>query len=115
MPAVKIFIVAEESVIAHDLEKRLDRFGFSVCGHTASGAEAVKITEQERPDLVLMDIVLQGEVDGIQAADVIRKRLGIPIVFIMADADQERLKRAKLTMPFGYIHKPFKPGRQGHD
>ena len=62
---------------------------------------------RNRPDLVLMDIVLQGRMDGIEAADIIRSRWGIPVVFVTAHADRERLERAKLVYPFGYIIKPF--------
>ncbi len=71
------------------------------------GEAAVQKVAEHKPDLVLMDIVLKGEMDGIEAAESIRSRFGTPVVFVTAYADEKRLERAKLTMPFGFILKPF--------
>lgn len=101
-------IVENDIVIALDLEQRVEAFGYHVCGIVSRGHSAVEAAAAERPDLVLMDILLNGEVDGIEAAQRIRTQLGIPVVFVASYADDERLKRAKLTMPFGYIVKPFR-------
>ena len=103
----KILIVDDEVFIAKDLESRLKAMCYTVCGKASSGLEALELVEQHRPDLVMTDIVLQGEMDGIDAAEVIREKYGIPVVFITAYADAERLERAKLTYPFGYLLKPF--------
>ena len=107
MKKSKILIVEDETVIATDLSLRIQAMGYTVCATTVSGAEAVHLAELHRPDLVLMDIVLKGPMDGIEAAERIRSELGIAIVFITSYADEARLQRAKLILPFGYIIKPF--------
>jgi PAS domain S-box-containing protein len=103
----RVLIIEDEIIIASDLEARLERFGYRVCGTGTTGEEAVELADRHRPDLVLMDIVLSGELDGIEAAEVIRDRWGVPVVFITAYADTGRLERAKLAYPFGYVLKPF--------
>jgi len=105
--AARILIVEDEIIIAADLESRLNGLGYTVCGKATSGEKALKLVEQYQPDLVMMDIVLQGEMDGIDAAEVIRDKWSIPVVFITAYAETDRLERAKLTYPFGYLLKPF--------
>ncbi|MBA4394304.1 MAG: hypothetical protein C0407_12205, partial [Desulfobacca sp.] len=103
----KILIVEDEGLIALDLKTRLIRLGYTVSDQVNTAEKALERIEQEPPDLVLMDIVLKGQMDGIEAADIIRSRWGIPVVFVTAYADHERLERAKLVYPFGYILKPF--------
>ena len=103
----KILIVEDEVLIAADLESRLKGMGYKVCGNATTGKKALELVEQNQPDLVIMDIVLQGDMDGIDAAEVIRDKWSIPVVFLTAYADQDRLERAKLTYPFGYLLKPF--------
>jgi PAS domain S-box-containing protein len=103
----RILIVEDEALIALDLKMRLIQFGYTVLGHVFSAAKALPLIEQDYPDLVLMDIVTQGPLDGIEAAEIIRSRWGIPIIFTTAYADRERLKRAKLAYPFGYLLKPY--------
>ena len=103
----RIFIVEDEILIASDLESRLTGFGYSVCGQATSARQALIMIERDQPELVLMDVVLKGEMDGIDAARIIREKWGIPVVFVTAYADNERLERAKLTFPFGYRLKPI--------
>jgi len=103
----KILIVEDEVVIAADLESRLKGFGYAVCGKATTGEKGLELVEQDQPDLVMMDIVLKGGMGGIEAADVIRDRWGIPVVFLTAYENTDLLKRAKLTYPFGYLLKPF--------
>ncbi|MFH0789746.1 MAG: PAS domain S-box protein [Pseudomonadota bacterium] len=103
----KILIVEDEAIIAVDLKSHLEHLGYAVLAHLNSAEKALGLIEQAPPDLVLMDIVLKGKMDGIEAADLIRSRWDIPIVFLTAYADHERLDRAKLVYPFGYIIKPF--------
>ena len=103
----QILIVEDNSIVAEGIKDSLEKFGYVVAGIESSGENALKITEEKRPDLVLMDIVLKGEMDGIEAAGYIRSRFGIPVVFLTAYADEEKLERAKITMPFGYLIKPF--------
>ncbi|MCK5226914.1 MAG: PAS domain S-box protein, partial [Desulfobulbaceae bacterium] len=102
-----ILIVEDESIVARDIQECLLSFGYKVTGVVSSGEEAIKAVAEERPDLVLMDIVLNGNVDGIDAAHEIRTRFGVPVVYLTAYADDKTLERAKVTEPFGYIVKPF--------
>ncbi|MBU2548478.1 MAG: response regulator [Proteobacteria bacterium] len=104
---VRIMIVEDERLVAEDLTLRLKGMGYADCRLTAYGEGALEMIEAEPPDIVLMDIVLKGAMDGIEAAEAIRNRWGIPVVFLTAHADQQRIDRAKSTYPFGYILKPF--------
>ncbi len=107
MKKKQILIVEDERVEADDIKMILEKVGYAVCGIAFSGEEAVKKAEEMQPDLVLMDIVLKGEMDGIEAASIIRSRFDIPIVYLTAYADKKILDQAKITEPFGYILKPF--------
>jgi PAS domain S-box-containing protein len=105
---IRILIVEDEFVVAADLKIRLENLGYTVTGQVVSGEQALeRITQQDRPDLVLMDIYLKGEKDGIQTAEEIKDQFEIPVVFVSAFADQELLGRAKVAEPFGYVIKPF--------
>ncbi len=103
----RIFVVEDEQIVALELRERLTLMGHQVAGIAASGEEAIEDVRRLRPDLVLMDIKLQGAMDGIEAAAVIRRDTGIPVVYLTAFADDATLQRAKLTEPYGYILKPF--------
>jgi signal transduction histidine kinase len=107
MGDVKILVVEDESIVAKDIERCLKNLGYTVSATVVSGEEAIKKAGEDKPDLVLMDIVLQGEMDGIEAAKQIRSRFNIPIIYLTAYADEAILERAKITEPFGYILKPF--------
>src|SRR5262249_44979975 len=102
-----ILIVEDQRVVARDIAEHVTRLGYAVVGITGSGEEAVRLAEEVRPHLVLMDIRLDGAVDGGQAAQQIRERVHVPVVYLTAYADEEMLGRAKVTEPFGYILKPF--------
>ena len=104
---VKILIVEDEHIVAMDLQSRLRNLGYEVPETASSADEAVEKAGRVRPDLVLMDIFLNSDKDGIQAAGEIRSRYNIPIIYITAYADTATLQRAKITEPFGYILKPF--------
>jgi len=104
----KILVVEDEAVVAEDVRIKLKGLQYDVAAVTGSGEEAVKLAETERPDLVLMDIRLEGPIDGPEAAQRIRDRLGIPVVYVTAYADDRTLARAKITEPYGYILKPFR-------
>ncbi len=103
----RILIVNDEILIARELESKLAGFGYEVSGITSSGREAIALTEQIRPSLVLMGIVLKGDLDGIEAAAEIRQRWAIPIIFVTEYMDDATLQRATLTAPTGYLVKPF--------
>jgi PAS domain S-box-containing protein len=102
-----ILIVEDEGLIALDLKKKLEQFGYSVPAIADTGEDALLAVEQRRPSLVLMDIHLRGAQDGIEVADQIRRRFQVPVMFVTAHADKETLDRARITEPFGYIVKPF--------
>lgn len=108
MTGKRILIVEDEGIVARDMGKILTRLGFEVAAVAYSGPEAVRRAEEEKPDLVLMDIVLKGEMDGIEAAKRIREAADIPVVYFTAYADAGILKRAEVTEPYGYILKPFR-------
>ncbi len=107
MQGNSILIVEDEAVVAMDIKKTLKSLGYHVPCIAFSGEQAVEMARREKPGLVLMDILLRGKMDGIQAAEEIRKDLSIPVIYLTAYADKEKLQRAKATQPFGYILKPF--------
>jgi PAS domain S-box-containing protein len=107
MTPAKVLIVEDDRVVARDIQQQLRRLGHEVIGMTARGDHAVGLAEQARPDLVLMDIRLEGELDGVEAAGQIRDCCCAPVVFLTAYADDETVQRASLTEPFGYLLKPF--------
>lgn len=107
--ATKVMIVEDEAVVALDITHELESAGYSVIAHVTSGEEAVTKAMELRPDVILMDITVQGPIDGITAAQQIGERSRIPIVFVTAHADEATLQRAKLTRPCGYVLKPFEP------
>ncbi len=107
MKKAKILIVEDEMVTAEDLRSTLIRMNYEPVAVVPSGELAVKKAEQLKPDLVLMDIKLKGELDGIQAAKIIHGNFGIPVIYLTAFADSSLLDRAKLTNPYGYVVKPF--------
>jgi two-component system, cell cycle sensor histidine kinase and response regulator CckA len=103
----RIVIVEDELIISADIASRLKRLGYEVIGQADHADDALRMCHELRPDLVLMDIRLQGPVDGISIAEAIRKKNRTPVVFLTAHADETTLHRAKLTQPDGYVLKPF--------
>jgi two-component system cell cycle response regulator len=99
--------VEDEAIVARDIVNTLALLGYSVAAVAASAEAAIESATTLHPDLVLMDIRLQGPVDGVKAAREITDRLGLPVVFLTAHADEQTLRRAKITQPLGYILKPF--------
>ncbi|MCD4703605.1 MAG: response regulator [Methanosarcinaceae archaeon] len=107
MKSTRILVVEDEAIVAMMIKKRLINMGYIVSGVASTGKDAIIKVEGTFPDLVLMDIMLKGDMDGIEAASEIRKRFSIPIVYLTAYSDEATLERAKLTEPYGYIMKPF--------
>jgi two-component system, cell cycle sensor histidine kinase and response regulator CckA len=107
MAQLKVQIVEDEGVVALDIRRHVESFGYRVSGSYASGEEAIANFEAEAPDLVLMDIRLQGQMDGIEAAQIIRDQFRVPVIILTAYADEKTIERAKFIEPFGYIIKPF--------
>lgn len=108
MSGSKILIVEDEAVVSLDITRRLEKMGYEIMGRLASGEEALELIQQDRPDLVLMDINLQGEIDGIETANKLYQDHNIPVIYLTAYAGESTLERAKESKPYGYILKPFK-------
>ena len=106
-PTARILIVEDQKLIAADLENTLRKLGYAVVASVSSGEEAVAAADAARPDLVLMDIRLRGDLDGVETAAAIRQRMDIPVIYLTAYADEQTIRRAKATSPFGYLVKPF--------
>ena len=108
MKTEKILVVEDERIIAIDLQRRLERFGYTVVAIAETGALALELVKQYSPDIILMDIMLVGDIDGIETATIIKKNYSIPVIFLTAYSDEKTLERAKVAEPSGYILKPFK-------
>ncbi|MFH1942843.1 MAG: response regulator [bacterium] len=103
----KILIVDSERIIAEDVRRCLESFGYTVLAVVPSGEEAVEKAKSLKPDLVMMEIVLQGKLDGIDAAERIRSHFHIPVVFLTTLTDEKTVDRAKSVEPSGYLLKPY--------
>lgn len=108
MTSAKILVVEDECIVAKDLQNRLNKFGYVVLTIASSGEEAINKAAETCPDLVLMDINLKGDMDGVEAAKQIHTRFNIPVIYLTAYADDNTLERAKVTEASGYLLKPFK-------
>ncbi len=108
MKKTSVFIVEDEVIIAKDLSLTLNKLGYNVVGHCLSGEEVLMIVEEKQPDIILMDIMLKGEMTGIDAAKEVKEKYNIPVVFITAYSDEDSINRVNTASPFGYIVKPFK-------
>ena len=102
-----ILLVEDDDIIAKVAEWRLKNLGYAVCGRAITGAEAMELVVKCKPDLVLMDINIKGDVDGIETAKMIKKGFNIPVVYVTSHSDGPTLERAKSTQPDGFIVKPF--------
>lgn len=102
-----ILIAEDENIIAKDISKTLERLGYKVLDTVRTGKDVIFETARLKPDLVLMDIILEGEMSGIEAAEKIMNSFDVPVIYLTALADDETLQRAKITEPFGYVLKPF--------
>jgi len=103
-----ILIVEDEAITGISLKKSLTELGYSVIGIVQTGEQAVEIAVEKKPDLVLMDIQLAGKMDGITAAENIRIKTRIPVIYITAFSDDKSVEKAKVTEPYGYILKPIR-------
>ncbi len=107
MVQVRVLVVEDEVIVARTIASQLNQLGYIVTGTASSGKVAIAKALETQPEIVLMDIILKGEMDGIAAASYIREQLEIPVIFLTAYGDTNTLERAKVTQPFGYIVKPF--------
>ena len=108
MPDKKIFIVEDESIVAMTLEDTLGQLGYEVAGTASNGKDAIEKIGETHPDLILMDIRIEGEMDGIETAEKVTALYNIPVVYLTAHADEKTLERAMTTQPHGYLLKPFR-------
>ena len=108
MKKTSVLIVEDEVIIAKDLAQTLTKLGYTVAGHCTRGEDAVGMVEDKNPDIILMDIMLKGEMTGIDAAKEIRKKFEVPVVYLTAYSDEDSLNRANASAPSGYLVKPFK-------
>ena len=106
MEKPRILVVEDEAIIAMDIELLLKRLGYEVIGSVNSGEAAICAAEDLKPDLILMDIILKGEIDGIESAREIMRNNDIPVIYLTANADTATVKRARDTASYGYITKP---------
>ncbi|MGL5083263.1 MAG: two-component system response regulator [Microcoleaceae cyanobacterium] len=107
--ATQVMIVEDELIVAENVAKNLKKFGYGVTAIVDSGEEAIQTAKTARPDMILMDIMLQGDMDGVEAAGQIYNQFKIPVVYMTAYGDDTTLERTKKTEPYGYLLKPFKP------
>ncbi|MBF0508494.1 MAG: response regulator, partial [Deltaproteobacteria bacterium] len=103
----KVMIVDDEYFVTLQLSKFISKFGYDVVASVMSGEESIDLARQVRPDLIFMDILMPGKYDGIAAAEIIKREMDIPVVFVSGYSDDDLLQRAKQVEPLGYILKPF--------
>ncbi|WP_410497796.1 EAL domain-containing protein [Chitinibacter sp. S2-10] len=109
MSAIRVLVVEDERIIALDLKQQLEAMSYNVCQVVPTGAQAIEAAQNHQPDMVLMDIHLEGPMDGIEAAQTIHSTLKIPIIFLTAYAEDATLRRAEAALPYGYLVKPVSP------
>ena len=97
MSKTNILVVEDESIVSKDIQHSLNKLGYNVVGAASTGEKALELARSERPDIVLMDIMLKGDMNGIETAEIIRTELAVPVVFLTAYADESTLSKAKVT------------------
>jgi CheY-like chemotaxis protein len=107
IPEEKILIIEDENITALEIQNKLENWGYDVVGTAGSGEEAIQIANENEIELILADIVLRGDMDGIDAVDRISERYDVPVIYLTAHADNDTFSRAKMTRPAGYVIKPF--------
>lgn len=108
MAKINVLVVEDESIVSKDIQHSLKKLGYNVVGAASTGEKAIELAASTNPDIILMDIMLKGDLSGIDASEEINKSHAIPIIFLTAYADESTLSKAKITEPYGYILKPFK-------
>ena len=103
----RVLVVEDEAITAADLQDRLEAMGYGIAGWATSGEEAINLARGENPDVVLMDIILKGEMNGIEAARIMRTELHVPVIFLTANSNDAVVEQAKISEPFAYLLKPF--------
>lgn len=107
VPGEKVLVIEDENITALEIQTKLESWGYEVIGLAGSGEEAIRLANEHGTDLILADIVLRGDMDGIDAVERISHRFDVPVIYLTAHADADTFKRAKMTKPSGYVIKPF--------
>ena len=108
MGKINVLVVEDESIVSKDIQYSLKKLGYNVVGVAATGHKAIELCGEKLPDIILMDIMLKGDINGIKASTRIKEVYNIPVIFLTAYADENTLSKAKVTEPYAYIIKPFK-------
>jgi DNA-binding LytR/AlgR family response regulator len=108
MAKTNVLVVEDESIVSKDIQHSLKKLGYNVVGAASTGERAFELAASEKPDIILMDIMLKGNINGIETAQRVKRELNIPVIYLTAYADEATLAKAKVTEPYGYIIKPFK-------
>ena len=108
MAKTNVLVVEDESIVSKDIQHSLKKLGYNVVGAASTGEKAYELAASEKPDIILMDIMLKGNINGIETAERVKRELNIPVIYLTAYADEATLAKAKVTEPYGYIIKPFK-------
>ena len=108
MGKISVLVVEDESIVSKDIQYSLKKLGYNVVGVAATGQKAIDLCGEKLPDIILMDIMLKGDINGIEASTRIKETYNIPVIFLTAYADENTLSKAKVTEPYAYIIKPFK-------
>lgn len=108
MSKINVLVVEDESIVSKDIQYSLKKLGYNVVGAAATGEKAIELAGELSPNIILMDIMLKGQITGIEASAEIKEKYNIPIIFLTAYADENTLSKAKVTEPYAYIIKPFK-------
>ncbi len=108
MAQINVLVIEDEAIVSKDIQYSLNKLGYNVVGTAKTGELGLELIEEKIPDIVLMDIMLKGKLDGIQTADIVRSEFHIPVIFLTAYADDATILKAKISEPYGYLIKPFK-------
>lgn len=108
MAELKVFVVEDESIVSKDIQQSLKKLGYNVVGSATSGEKALLGISDTDPDIILMDIMIKGDMNGIETAELVKEKFQTPVIFLTAYADEATLAKAKVSQPYGYILKPFK-------
>lgn len=108
MLKINVLVVEDESIVSKDIQHSLKKLGYTIVGAAATGEKAYELAVTLSPDIILMDIMLKGDMNGIEAVEKIKEEIDVPIIYLTAYADKSTLEKAKITEPYGYIIKPFK-------
>lgn len=108
MTKANVFILEDEFIVLKDIQSSLKKLGYNIIGSAPSGEKTLELLAENQPDIVLMDIMLKGKMNGIETAEIVKNKYSIPVIYLTAYADEATLALAKVTEPYGYILKPFK-------